>query len=99
MDLEQFDVHIVEYQETTMKSRYIIGYILLDGTRYDFNALAYESHAGPNVNANFEEPSKAELAKIGIDSQAVEELLVNVQRKLMEGDLVMDFEKPTGDGV
>ncbi len=99
MDLEQFDVHIVEYQETTMKSRYIIGYILLQGTRYDFNALAYESHAGPNVNANFEEPSKAELVKIGLDSQAVEELLVNVQRKLMEGDLVMDFEKPTGDGV
>ncbi len=99
MDLEHFDVHIVEYQETTMKSRYIIGYILLQGTRYDFNALAYESHAGPNVNANFEEPSKAELAKIGLDSQAVEELLVNVQRKLMEGDLVMDFEKPTGDGA
>ncbi len=99
MDLEQFDVHIVEYQETTMKSRYIIGYILLQGTRYDFNALAYESHAGPNVNANFEEQAKSELTKVGLDSEAVEELLVNVQRKLMEGDLVMDFEKPANGGV
>ncbi len=91
MDLEQFEVHIVEYQETTMKSRYIIGYILLQEKRYDFNALAYESHAGPNVNANFEEKAKAELAKEGLDSEAVEELLVNLQRKLMEGDLTMDF--------
>ncbi len=92
MDLEQFDVHIIEYQETTMKSRYIIGYILLQGTRYDFNALAYESHAGPNVNANFEDQAKEELNKIGLDSDGVEELLVNLQRKLMEGDLTMDFQ-------
>ena len=82
-----------------MKSRYIIGYILLQGTRYDFNALAYESHAGPNVNANFEEEAKTELARIGLDSEEVEELLVNVQRKLMEGELVMDFEKPSNGGV
>jgi hypothetical protein len=98
MDLEQFDVHIVEYQETTMKSRYIIGYILLQGIRYDFNALAYESHAGPNVNANFEQQAKDELVKIGLDFDAVEELLVNLQRKLMEGDLTMDFESPANSG-
>lgn len=78
-----------------MKSRYIIGYILLQEKRYDFNALAYESHAGPNVNANFEEEAKKELTKIGLDSDAIEELLVNLQRKLMEGELTMDFEKPT----
>lgn len=99
MDLEQFEVHIVEYQETTMKSRYIIGYILLQETRYDFNALAYESHAGPNVNANFEEQAKKELAKRGLDSEAVEELLVNLQRKLMEGDLTMDFMREARGGA
>jgi hypothetical protein len=81
-----------------MKSRYIIGYILLRGVRYDFNALAYESHAGPNVNANFEQQAKDELGKIGVDSNGVEELLVNLQRKLMEGDLTMDFESPSTDG-
>lgn len=81
-----------------MKSRYIIGYILLQGTRYDFNALAYESHAGPNVNANFEQQAKDDLAKLGLDFDGMEELLVNLQRKLMEGDLTMDFESTaTGD--
>ncbi len=92
MDLEQFEVHISEYQETTVKSRYIIGYIVLQGSRYNFNALAYDSHAGPNVNANFEEETTAQLARIGLGSEDVEELLVNLQRKLMEGDLTMDFD-------
>jgi hypothetical protein len=98
LDLEQFEVHIVEYQETTMKSRYIIGYVMLGDRHYDFNALAYESHAGPNVNANFEETAKGDLANMGLDPDSIEELTVNLQRKLMEGDLIMDFERQTGGG-
>lgn len=92
MDLEQFDVHIVEYRASTMKSRFITGYILLADRRYDFNALAYESHAGPNINANFETQALDDLKQMGLDAEGVEELVVNLQRKLMEGDLTMDSE-------
>lgn len=68
------------------------GYILIDGKKFHFNALAFGRIGGHNVSLNLSKKTLAELTKMGLDG---EKLSLNLQRKLIEGDVTL---KPKGQG-
>lgn len=62
------------------------GYILIDGKRLHFNALAFGRIGGHNVSLNLSKKTLAELSKMGLDS---EKLSLSLQRKIIEGDVIL----------
>jgi hypothetical protein len=68
------------------------GYILIDGKKFHFNALAFGRIGGHNISLNLSKKTLAEVTKMGLDG---EKLSLNLQRKLIEGDVIL---KPNRQG-
>ncbi len=55
-----------------------------------------EGYGGPNINATLSEETLAELRKMSLDDQGIDELITALQRKIMEGQAHIQLrEKPT----
>jgi hypothetical protein len=63
------------------------GYILIDGKKFHFNALAFGRIGGHNISLNLSKKTLAEVEKMGLDG---EKLSLDLQRKLIEGDIIME---------
>jgi hypothetical protein len=50
-----------------------------------FDAIAMEGYGGPNIAATLPDESMSSLRKMGLDDEAVDELITALQRKIMEG--------------
>jgi hypothetical protein len=68
------------------------GYILIDGKKFHFNAIAFGRIGGHNVSLSLSKRILAEVTRMGLDS---EKLLLSLQRKLIEGDVIL---KPSRKG-
>src|SRR5919106_2486063 len=68
------------------------GYMLIDGKKFHFNALAFGRIGGHNISLNLSKRTLAEVTKMGLDG---EKLSLSLQRKLIEGDVIL---KPTRQG-
>lgn len=66
------------------------GYILIDGKKLHFNALAFGRIGGHNVSLNLSRKTLAEVTKLGIDGEG---LSLNLQRKIIEGDVVLKHDQ------
>ena len=62
------------------------GYVLLNEKKFHFNALAFGRIGGHNINLNLSKKTLAELTKMGLDG---EKLTLDLQRKLIEGDVIL----------
>jgi hypothetical protein len=68
------------------------GYFVLRGREYRFKAIAFGRIGGHNASVSISKKALDEISKMGIDT---EELQLIIQRKLIEGDIVLpDGLKP-----
>ena len=83
---------------------YISGYFEYKRNRLKFGAIGMEGYGGPNINATLSEETLAELRKMSLDDQGIDELITALQRKIMEGQAHIQLreeptepQKPTGE--
>jgi hypothetical protein len=62
------------------------GYILIDGKKLHFSALAFGRIGGHNVSLNLSRKTLAEVTKLGLDGEI---LSLDLQRRIIEGDVVL----------
>ncbi len=82
MDLK---VHINNIHGSQMAAK-ITGKFILDGNEFRFTAIAFGRIGGQNVGAKISKSTEKELEQLGYD---VEEVIILLQRNLLQGDLTL----------
>ena len=82
MDLK---VHVNNIHGSQMAAK-ITGKFTLDGNEFRFTAIAFGRIGGQNVGAKISKTTEKELEKLGYD---VEEVIILLQRNLLQGDLTL----------
>ncbi len=82
MDLK---VHINNIHGSQMAAK-INGKFILDGNEFRFTAIAFGRIGGQNVGAKISKTTEKELEKLGYD---VEEVIISLQKNLLQGDLTL----------
>ena len=82
MDLK---VHINNIHGSQMAAK-ITGKFILDDNEFRFNAIAFGRIGGQNVGAKLSKKTELELTKKGYD---VEEVVMLLQKNLLQGDLTL----------
>ncbi len=82
MDLK---VHINNLHGSQMAAK-ITGKFILDSNEFRFTAIAFGRIGGQNVGAKISKTTEKELEKLGYD---VEEVIILLQRNLLQGDLTL----------
>ncbi|HJS68827.1 MAG TPA: hypothetical protein VJ730_05345 [Nitrososphaera sp.] len=62
------------------------GYFVIRGQEFRFTAIAFGRIGGHNASVKIAKSNLNKIAKIGVDP---EQLLLTIQRKLIEGDVVL----------
>lgn len=66
------------------------GYFTIRGEKIKFRAIAFGRIGGHNVNVKIAKSNMEKIRKMGIDP---DELIIKVQRKMVEGDMIMPDSK------
>ncbi len=82
MDLK---VHINNIHGSQMAAK-ITGKFTLDDNEFRFTAIAFGRIGGQNVGAKISKTTEKELEKLGYD---VEEIIILLQKNLLQGDLTL----------
>ncbi|KAF6243891.1 hypothetical protein C6988_01645 [Nitrosopumilus sp. b1] len=82
MDLK---VHINNIHGSQMAAK-ITGKFSIDENTFRFTAIAFGRIGGQNVGAKLSKETEAELKKLGYD---VEEVILNLQTQLLQGNLTL----------
>jgi len=82
MDLK---VHINNVHGSQMAAK-ITGNFTLDDIEFRFTAIAFGRIGGQNVGAKISKTTEKELEKLGYD---VEEVIILLQKNLLQGDLTL----------
>lgn len=88
--LQGMEVHITELVQEG-RITYLNGYFVLEARGFDFEAIAIEGYGGPNVSAKLSDQAVGELSHHGVRPEDIEELIIQLQRKIIEGDLSMEL--------
>ncbi|MGH1522431.1 MAG: hypothetical protein ACRBB2_08815 [Nitrosopumilus sp.] len=80
MDLK---IHINDVHGSQMAAK-ITGKFTLDGNEFRFTAIAFGRIGGQNVGAKISKTTEKELQNLGYD---IEEVIMTLQRNLLQGDL------------
>jgi len=78
-------VHINNIHGSQMAAK-IIGKFTLDDNEFRFTAIAFGRIGGQNVGAKISKTTEKELEKLGYD---VEEVIILLQKNLLQGDLTL----------
>ncbi len=81
----ELKVHINNIHGSQMAAK-ITGKFTLDGNEFRFTAIAFGRIGGQNVGAKISKSTERELEKLGYD---VEEVIILLQRNLLQGDLTL----------
>ena len=82
MDLK---VHINNIHGSQMAAK-ILGKFTLEDNEFRFTAIAFGRIGGQNVGAKISKTTEKELEKLGYD---VEEVIILLQKNLLQGDLTL----------
>lgn len=66
------------------------GYFTVHGEKIRFRAIAFGRIGGHNVNVKIAKSSMDRIRKMGLDP---DQLIIKVQRKMVEGDMIMPDSK------
>ncbi len=78
-------VHINNIHGSQMAAK-ITGKFTLDDNEFRFTAIAFGRIGGQNVGAKLSKTTEKELEKLGYD---VEEVIILLQKNLLQGDLTL----------
>lgn len=79
----ELKVHINNIHGSQMAAK-ITGKFVLDGNDFRFTAIAFGRIGGQNIGAKLSKTTEKELEKLGYDA---EEVILSLQRNLLQGDL------------
>lgn len=79
----ELKVHINNIHGSQMAAK-ITGNFTIDNNDFRFTAIAFGRIGGQNVGAKISKTTEKELEKLGYD---VEEVILTLQRNLLQGDL------------
>jgi hypothetical protein len=77
---------------------YISGYFEYKKSRLNFGAIGMEGYGGPNIAATLSDQTISELRKLGLDDVEIDELITDLQRKIMEGQAHMQLRQSQNEG-
>jgi len=81
----ELKVHINNIHGSQMAAK-ITGKFILDSNEFRFTAIAFGRIGGQNIGAKLSKTTEKELEKLGYD---VEEVIILLQRNLLQGDLTL----------
>jgi hypothetical protein len=81
----ELKVHINNIHGSQMAAK-ITGKFILDNNEFRFTAIAFGRIGGQNVGAKLSKTTEKELEKLGYD---VEEVIILLQKNLLQGDLTL----------
>jgi len=81
----ELKVHINNIHGSQMAAK-ITGKFTLDNNEFRFTAIAFGRIGGQNIGAKISKTTEKELEKLGYD---VEEVIILLQRNLLQGDLTL----------
>jgi hypothetical protein len=81
----EISVHINNIHGSQMAAK-ITGTFEVDNNSFRFNAIAFGRIGGQNVGAKLSKTTQNELKKLGYN---VEEVIMTLQKKLLQGDLTL----------
>jgi hypothetical protein len=64
----------------------LAGYFVIKGQEFRFTAIAFGRIGGHNASVHIAKTTLTKIAKMGIDT---EQLHLTIQRKLIEGDIIL----------
>jgi len=82
MDLK---VHINNLHGSQMAAK-ITGKFILDSNEFRFTAIAFGRIGGQNIGAKISKTTEKKLEKLGYD---IEEVIILLQKNLLQGDLTL----------
>jgi hypothetical protein len=95
---ENLEVYIQSY-DPQGKATYLSGYFEFMKTRLTFTGIMMDEYGGPNVAATLPDETQSVLQKLGLDNDAVDELITSLQRKIMEGEAHVQIQPDTHDST
>lgn len=75
-------------------ANHIYGYVLIKDKKVRFSAIAFGRFGGQNVSPTLSKKTVYQLRRLGVDS---EEFNLELQRKLVEGDITIKAKPPKAD--
>jgi hypothetical protein len=75
------------------RATYISGHFEFKRTKLKFDAIGMEGYGGPNISATLSDETLEGLRQIGLDHDAIDDLITVLQRKIMEGQAHIELRK------
>lgn len=79
-------VHINNVHGSQMAAKITGSFTINDGCKFRFTAIAFGRIGGQNIGAKLSDATQSELKKLGYD---VDDVIMLLQRKLLQGDLTL----------
>jgi hypothetical protein len=95
---QNLEVYIQSY-DPQGKATYLSGYFEFMKTRLNFKGIMMDEYGGPNVAATLPDETQVALQKLGLDNEAVDELITSLQRKIMEGEAHVQMQPDIHDST
>ena len=89
---EGLEVYIESY-DPQGKASYISGYFEVRQTRLKFDGIMMDEYGGPNVLATLSDETLTALRNLGMDHDAIDELITALQLKIMQGEMHIQLHK------
>jgi hypothetical protein len=86
---EDVTVYVTSATGSEIASK-VNGYFTVRGEKIRFKAIAFGRIGGHNVNVKIAKNNMERIRKMGVDP---DQLIIKVQRKMVEGDMVMSDSK------
>lgn len=80
------------------RATYVEGKFSVRGQELSFKGIAMEGYGGPNFSAILPESTLDSLRTGGFEKDDIDEITVEIQRKVMEGEVAMKTRAPAGNG-
>jgi hypothetical protein len=64
----------------------LTGYFVIEDQQFNFTAIAFGRIGGHNISLNISKRTLGKIKKIGIDPEVLQ---LTIQRKLIEGDVIL----------
>jgi len=86
---EDVTIYVTSATPSEIASK-VNGYFTVRGQKIRFRAIAFGRIGGHNVNVKIAKSNMERIRKMGIDP---DQLIIKVQRKMVEGDMIMPDSK------
>ena len=90
MEESEFEVHVTHVSGGEV-ANFLRGYLIFKGERLNFTGVAYGRVGGQNVSPRLSRKTLKRLKELGVD---VDQFVLILQRKLVEGDVIIEAKPP-----